>query len=60
VTFAASSAAPSAWTYSGPDVPQPGSEHVRMNLWLYRGMPPANGNSVEVVVTRFSFTPAGR
>ena len=58
VTFAASSAAPSAWTYSGADVPPPGSEHVRMNLWLYRGTPPANGKSVEVVVKRFTFTPA--
>jgi hypothetical protein len=58
VTFAASAAAPSAWTYSGANVPQPGSEHVRMNLWLYRGTPPANGKTVEVVVKRFSFTPA--
>jgi hypothetical protein len=49
---------PSAWTYTGPDVPQPGSEHVRMNLWLFRGAQPANGKSVEIVVKRFSFTPA--
>jgi hypothetical protein len=53
VTFAG----PSSWTYSGRDVPPPGSEHVRMNLWLYRGTPPASGRSVEVVVTRFNFTP---
>jgi hypothetical protein len=58
VTFAGSAATPSAWRYSGPDVPPPGSEHVRMNLWLYRGAPPANGKSVEVVVKRFMFTPA--
>jgi hypothetical protein len=29
-----------------------------MNLWLYRGAPPLNGRSVEVVVSRFTFTPA--
>jgi hypothetical protein len=29
-----------------------------MNLWLYRGAPPANGKSVEIVVKRFSFSPA--
>jgi hypothetical protein len=51
-------AGPSAWTYAGPDVPPSGSEHVRMNLWLFRGTPPANGKTVEVVVKRFSFTPA--
>jgi len=56
VTFA-SSATPSVWTYSGPDVPQPGSEQARINLWLYRGAPPTNGKTVEVVVSRFSFTP---
>ena len=58
VTFASSSAAPSAWTYAGPDVPQPGSEQVHMNLWLFRGAPPQNGTTVEVVVKRFTFTPA--
>jgi hypothetical protein len=58
VAFAGSAARPSAWTYAGPDVPPSGSEHVRMNLWLFRGAPPQNGKSVEVVVKRFSFTPA--
>jgi hypothetical protein len=30
-----------------------------MNLWLFRGAAPANARSVEIVVKRFSFTPAG-
>jgi hypothetical protein len=59
VAFAGSSATPSPWTYAGPDVPQPGTEHARMNLWLYRGMTPRNGGTVEIVVKRFTFTPAG-
>jgi hypothetical protein len=58
VAFAASAAGPSSWTYAGSDVPPPGSERARMNLWLYRGAPPANGKSVEIVVRRFLFTPA--
>jgi hypothetical protein len=59
VTFASSGAgaAPSTWTYRGSDVPQPGSEHARINLWLYRGAPPINGRTVEVVLDRFEFTP---
>jgi hypothetical protein len=36
-------------------VPEPGSEQVRMNLWLFRGNPPAHGKDVEVRVDSFSF-----
>jgi hypothetical protein len=39
-------------------IPTPGNEHVRMNLWLYRGASPASGRTVEVVVERFGFVPA--
>ena len=49
---------PTAWTCSGPDVPPPGSEHVRMNLWLFRGEPPLSGETVEVVDKRFRFASA--
>jgi hypothetical protein len=56
VAFTSSSAMPSAWTYSGADVPQPGSEHVHVNLWLYRGARPKNGRSAEVIVNRFTFS----
>lgn len=56
VRFASSTATPSTWTYSGPDVPPPGSEHVHINLWLYRGSPPTNGRRVEIVINRFTFT----
>jgi hypothetical protein len=27
-----------------------------MNLWLYRGAPPTNGRTAEVIVDRFKFT----
>jgi hypothetical protein len=38
-------------------VPQSRDERVRLNLWLFGGAAPANGKEVEVVVTRFTFTP---
>lgn len=44
-----------AWTYSGPDLPEPGKEKVRLNLWLFRGAAPSDGNEVEVVVKSFSY-----
>ena len=58
VAFASSSASPGSWLYEGLDVPQPGGENARMNLWLFRGMPPSNGQPIEVVVHGFTFTPA--
>ena len=29
-----------------------------MNLWLYQGLPPKDTDPIEVVVRRFTFTPA--
>ena len=48
-----------AWTYSGPDVPPPGDENPRINLWLNEGAPPSDGQPVEVVIESFEFIPAG-
>jgi len=31
---------------------------IRMNLWLFRGWPPKNGQEVEIVIRAFQFTPA--
>jgi hypothetical protein len=58
VTFASSSAARSTWTYRARDIPDPGSEHARMNLWLFRGALPTNGKPAEVIVKSFKFEPA--
>ncbi len=46
-----------AYTYTGPDVPKPGDERVRLNLWLFGGAAPTNGTPVEVIVSSFVFTP---
>lgn len=45
------------WEYTGGDVPVPGGETVRINLWLTRGLAPANGQAAEVIVTNFLFEP---
>jgi hypothetical protein len=39
-----------------PQLPTP----VRMNLWLFRGTPPSNGEEVEIVISQFAFTPFDR
>jgi len=46
-----------SWTYDGPDVPLPGGENARMNLWLFRGAAPTDGAEVTVVLQSFSHTP---
>ncbi|HET7726484.1 MAG TPA: glycoside hydrolase family 16 protein [Candidatus Limnocylindrales bacterium] len=45
------------FTFSGSGVPVPGDERVRLNLWLFGGRAPLNGQAVEVLVRSFAFTP---
>jgi len=44
-----------SYRYQGADVPIPGDERVRLNLWLFNGSAPAA--PAEVVVESFAFTP---
>ncbi|MGI8657194.1 MAG: glycoside hydrolase family 16 protein [Candidatus Limnocylindria bacterium] len=44
-----------SYTYTGTDVPIPGGENPRINLWLFRGSAPTDGRPVEVVFDSFSF-----
>lgn len=44
-----------SWLYSGSDIPIPGDEKVRMNLWLMWGNAPTDGQEVEIVVDSFTF-----
>jgi hypothetical protein len=55
---AASTPVIASWNYTGQDIPVPGDEQVRMNLWLVSGRSPVNGQEVEVVVDRFVFVPS--
>ncbi len=45
------------WTYTGGDIPLPGNENARMNLWLYGGQAPSDGQAVELIVKKFEFFP---
>ena len=45
------------WTYEGDYIPEDGPIEVRMNLWLYGSDQPANGQDVEVVVSRVEYVP---
>ena len=40
------------WVFTGT-VPQAGGENARMNLWLFRGRPPTNGQEAEIIVNKF-------
>lgn len=40
------------------DIPSPGNEHARMNLWLDRGYAPTDGQPVEIVIRDFTFISA--
>jgi hypothetical protein len=46
------------WTFSPPDIPEAGGETPRLNLWLFRGSAPQDGQEVEVIVHRFEFVPS--
>ena len=46
-----------SYSYTGTDVPKTGDERVRLNLWLFNGAAPTDGNPVEVIVRSFTFTP---
>jgi hypothetical protein len=37
------------------NIPKPGGENPRINLWLFQGAAPQNGLPVEVVISRFEF-----
>jgi hypothetical protein len=38
-------------------IPQAGGENARINLWLFQGAAPSDGQTVEVIVRRFEFAP---
>ena len=44
-----------SWPYQGADIPPPGNERMRFNLWLLQGQPPQQ--EAAVVVRSFHFTP---
>ncbi len=45
------------WDYTGPNNPPLSNQKVHINLWLYKGQPPTDGNEVLLVIDRFVFVP---
>lgn len=45
------------WTYTDTDVPPEGQGNARINLWLFNGAAPSDGQEIEVVVAGFNFIP---
>lgn len=45
------------WTYTGEDIPQPGDENARINLWLFSGQSPSDGKEAEIVIENFEYIP---
>ncbi len=43
------------WVFSGSEVPSPGEETVRLNLWLHNGNPPSGDIGQELVISDFSW-----
>jgi len=46
-----------SWTYTGDDIPPTGGGNARINLWLFYGDPPSNGEGAEVIIEAFEFIP---
>lgn len=45
-----------SWQFKGPNIPKPGREQVRFNLWLFNGkLDPAPAEMPEVIVSNFTF-----
>ena len=53
----ATGASVATYVYRGSDVPKPGDERVRLNLWLFGGTAPSDGQPVEIVVESFAYAP---
>lgn len=45
------------WTYEGLNIPPPGQERVRMNLWLLNGNAPVGNVGDEMVINSFTYLP---
>lgn len=45
------------WTYEQTPVKYPGRIQVRINLWLFKGNPPANQKDFEIIVREFKYIP---
>lgn len=45
------------WSYTGANIPPDSEERLKINLWLFRGRPPADLNEQELIIERVEFVP---
>ncbi len=45
-----------SWHYTGPNIPPPGNERLRFNLWLFGGNPPQRRIGDEIVIKSFNYS----
>lgn len=43
------------WEYTGSDIPSGGPVNARINLWLFNGNAPTDGQEVEIIIEKFQF-----
>ncbi|MBZ4192143.1 glycoside hydrolase family 16 protein [Niabella beijingensis] len=43
------------WTYTGNDIPPDTDEKVKINLWLFKGVPPSNLKEAEMIVSGLKY-----
>jgi hypothetical protein len=46
-----------SWIYKGKNIPKPGNENPRINLWLFKEKPPSDNKEIEIVIKKFEFIP---
>jgi hypothetical protein len=47
-----------SWNFTDASkIPPARDENVRLNLWLFNGIPPVNGQEWEIIINRFAFVP---
>lgn len=44
-----------SWTYTGADIPPPGNDRMRFNLYLYGGEAPLSGVGDTIIISEFNF-----
>lgn len=43
------------WNYTGGDIPPDSEERLKINLWLFRGQPPSDGQEHEMIIEKVEY-----
>lgn len=45
------------WNYTGDDIPPDNEERLKINLWLFRGQAPSDGQAQEMIIEKVEYIP---